>query len=179
VIFDANAPISTAQWCNTFDTVAPVMHVSTLPAFTTIAGFPVQWGGSDATSGILNSSIYVSDNGGPFTAWLPYTNLTQSTYAGVIGHTYGFYSVAIDNAYNAEPDKTVADATIDVVQSGTLAPCDANGDRVVAGVDVQATVNEALGNSVAKRDLNHDDAVDVVDLQIQMNAALNLGCMVQ
>jgi CSLREA domain-containing protein len=129
VIFDTNAPISTANWCNTIDTVAPTSHVAALPPSTTNANFTVQWTGSDATSGVRSYTIYVSDNGGPFTAWLTDTTLSQSTYAGLTGHTYGFYSIATDNSLNAEATKNAAEASSTV-----------NGAACATDVTAQFTV---------------------------------------
>ena len=53
----------------------------------------------------------MSDNGGPYTAWLTNTTLTAAPYQGQIGHTYGFYSVATDNAGNVQPTPAAAQAT--------------------------------------------------------------------
>jgi uncharacterized repeat protein (TIGR01451 family) len=55
----------------------------------------------------------VSDNGGAFTGWLVGTALTSSSYTGVAGHTYAFYSEAIDAAGNVE-QKTTADTSTTV-----------------------------------------------------------------
>jgi hypothetical protein len=64
VVFDANAPINTPTWANTFDTTPPVSHVSALPAQSGSI-FTVQWSGTDIGSGIGNFTIYVSDTVAP------------------------------------------------------------------------------------------------------------------
>jgi hypothetical protein len=84
--------------------------VSPLPPTETTNIFPVQWSGSIG-SGIQDFTIYVSDNGGPFTAWLTNTTATQATYLGVGGHTYGFYSIARDVVGNVEGGKTMPEAS--------------------------------------------------------------------
>lgn len=39
-------------------------------------------------AGVQDFTVYVSDNSGPFTAWLTNTTATQATYTGIAGHTY-------------------------------------------------------------------------------------------
>ncbi len=46
VVFDANAPIDTQNWCNMIDDIAPVSSVTKLPSTQANATFPVQWSGS-------------------------------------------------------------------------------------------------------------------------------------
>ena len=89
----------------------PVSHVSSLPIAEFSAFFVVQWSGTDSGGpGIANYTVYVSDNGGPFTAWLTATTATGATFTGASGHRYGFYSIASDAAGNVESPKSVADA---------------------------------------------------------------------
>ena len=82
-----NQPIATPEWLNTFDSDKPTSHVLPLPATQTSPGFTVQWSGADVGSGINDFIIFVSDNSGPFTAWLTNTTATSATYPGVAGHT--------------------------------------------------------------------------------------------
>jgi len=117
VVFDANPAINTQNWCNTFDLTNPASHVQPLPASESSANFTVQWTGSDAGSGISDYTIYVSDNGGAYAAWISNSALTQSIYTGVNGHTYRFYSIARDVAGNVEAGKNAAEATT-VVKTG-------------------------------------------------------------
>jgi hypothetical protein len=110
VVFDVNAPINTPTWFNTIDNDKPVSAVSPLPAQVHALSFPVSWMGGDVGSGLRDYTIYVSDNGGPFTPWLTNTTNTNATYTGQSGHTYAFYSKARDNAYNIEDAHTQSDA---------------------------------------------------------------------
>ncbi len=71
-------------------------------------------------AGIASFTIYVSDNGGPFTAWLTQTTAISGVFNGQVGHTYGFYSVAQDLVGNNEPGKTLAEATTQVTQAGSV-----------------------------------------------------------
>lgn len=120
VVFDSNPVINTPTWTNTVDINPPVSHVLSLPAKETTASFGLSWTGTDVGSGIQSFTIYVSDNGGPFAAWLTGSNGLSTTYPGVTGHTYSFYSIATDVAGNVEAPKTIAEATTTVsVPTGT------------------------------------------------------------
>lgn len=119
IVFDTEEPIDTPPIFNTIDAVAPISTVEALP--TLIAEeengeFLVSWTGSDDEGGsaIGDFDIYVSENGGAFTLWLEDTNLTEAVFIGQPGTTYGFYSVAQDNAGNLETRPTQAQAVTQV-----------------------------------------------------------------
>ncbi len=114
VVFDVNAPIDTPTWCNTIDNSPPTSQVNPLPETEMSADFTVSWTGSDVGSGIANFTIFVSDNGGPFTVWQANTPATSAIFSGVDGHTYAFFSQAQDSAGNVEPLKTQAEAATTV-----------------------------------------------------------------
>lgn len=113
IVFDANPAIVTADWFNTIDATAPTSQVAAQPG-SACAGIAVQWSGADAHSGIAGYDIFVSTNGGPFDAWRLGTTATSGTYYGEVGSSYGFYSVARDNAGNAEAPPAGADAATTV-----------------------------------------------------------------
>jgi hypothetical protein len=149
------------------DATKPVSHVTALPATATTPNFSVQWSGTDATSGLSNYTIYVSDNGGPFAPWLSQVASTQAYYTGSLLHTYGFYSIAVDNAGNQENPKTAAEATTHVPQM----PGDVNGDGKINCADI-TLVKAAFGKRTGqpgfnpRADVNHDGVVNVMDLAI-------------
>jgi RHS repeat-associated protein/uncharacterized repeat protein (TIGR01451 family) len=117
VVFDINPPITTNAAVNTIDTTAPTSSMAALPATETSPSFTLHWSGSDGKgSGIASYDIFVSDNGGPFAQVLTGTNLTSTTFAGQVGHTYGFYCVATDNVGFIEAAPNHAQATTKVVQ---------------------------------------------------------------
>ncbi len=95
----------------------PTSAVSLLPVATTTTSFTVSWSGNDNGGGnsIVSYSVYVSDNGGPFTPFLTGTTLTSATFNGVFGHTYGFYSVCTDSGSNVQPTPTSAQASTAVL----------------------------------------------------------------
>jgi hypothetical protein len=149
------------------DATKPVSHVAALPATAASPNFSVQWSGTDATSGIHDYTIYVSDNGSPFTPWLSQTTATQKWFAGFLGHAYRFYSAARDVAGNVEV-KTVAEAT---TQVPAQMAADVNGDGQINCADiaiVKASFGKRSGQTGfdARADVNHDGVVDVRDLAI-------------
>jgi hypothetical protein len=129
IVFDSNAPLQSPTWINTVDRDAPVSHVSPLPATNDQTSFPVQWTGTDQGSGIAGFTVFVSDNGAPYTAWLDSTTTTSATYTGQTGHHYDFLTIAADLAGNVEPLKSVADASTTI---GTAAACAQNVTSSVA-----------------------------------------------
>ncbi len=106
------APVAAA------DTTAPTSLVAALPA-QSYPQIPLAWSGQDNAggSGLAGFNIWVSDDGGPFTRWLERTTLTSAFYPGVAGHTYAFYSTAVDSAGNAEtiPGAPDAQTTVSLI----------------------------------------------------------------
>lgn len=121
IVFDTNAPIPTPTWLNTIDNDAPVTHVLSLAATQPVPMFTVRWTGSDVGSGIAGYTIFVSDNGGPFTVWLDGIAASSATYSGQAGHSYAFFAIGADQAGNVERLKTAAEATTVVGLSSTCA----------------------------------------------------------
>ncbi|HEV3344206.1 MAG TPA: DUF4214 domain-containing protein [Pirellulales bacterium] len=96
-------------------TALPTSSVASLPA-TSPVSFTVSWNGSDPGGpGIASYDVFVSDNGGSFTPLLTATTATSTTFNGANGHSYGFYSVAVDTAGNRQPTPAAAQATTKVV----------------------------------------------------------------
>lgn len=127
VVFDANSPMSTSAWINTIDNTAPVSQVSALPSTSACPAFRVSWSGSDIGSGLQGFTIYVSDTGGPFTAWISNTTAASADYQGAVGHTYAFYSIATDLVGNMEGTKTSAEALTSVTAAGPCGPPSLSG----------------------------------------------------
>jgi SdrD B-like domain/Subtilase family/CARDB/FG-GAP-like repeat/Cadherin domain/RTX calcium-binding nonapeptide repeat (4 copies) len=147
IVFDTEEPIDTPAIFNTLDLSKPTSSVNQLPASAATPDFLVSWAGSDQGSAIASYTVYVSDNNGAFTVWLADSTLTESTYTGVAGHTYKFYTVAKDNAGNTQDIPTGATATIriagGVAKIGDFVWVDRNangiqdsGDRGLANVTV-------------------------------------------
>ena len=120
VVFDFNPPMKTPAWLNTIDGTPPSSRVASLPTSQSTSCFKPQWSGTDVGSGVRDFSIYASDNGGPYTAWLTNTTVASGVYTGAPGHVYAFYSQARDLAGNVEAAKALPDATTTV---GANASC--------------------------------------------------------
>lgn len=122
IVFDVQPPMNTATWVNTLDNTPPTSQVTAFSGSQLCPNFTVQWSGADIGSGIANYTIYVSDNGGAFTAWQTNTTSTSAVYNGQVGHSYGFYSIAQDLVGNIEPGKSSAEATTYVVKDTGCGP---------------------------------------------------------
>jgi hypothetical protein len=123
VVFDTNPAIQTNTVVNTIDTTPPTSSVNPLPPTETSPNFTVSWSGSDPNGpGIASYNIYVSDNGGAFTPWLTGTTATSATYSGQAGHSYSFYSVAVDPLNLPQPTPAAAQATTTVLLSPPSPP---------------------------------------------------------
>ena len=103
----------TKQALVTIDAVAPTSTVAVLPSYVMADAFTVAWSGTDdpGGSGIGSYTIYVSEDGGPFTPWLAATTQTSATFTGVDGDAYRFFAQATDNAGNQEALESAAEAT--------------------------------------------------------------------
>jgi RHS repeat-associated protein len=125
----------------TIDSAPPTSRVQALPAVTYTPSFLVSWSGADDAggSGIASFDVFVSDNGGPFTAWLTATPLTSASYAGQNGHTYAFYSVATDRVGNRQKAPTAAQATTQVTAPGGFAYDPATRTLTITGSAAPST----------------------------------------
>jgi hypothetical protein len=127
IVFDTNAPISTPVWSNRLDNTNPSSHVLALPATESCPNFKVRWSDTDEGAGTESSTVFVSDNGGPFAPWLTNTAKTSATFKGQAGHSYGFYSIARDLVGNVEAAKTSAEATTQVNSDNACGPPSLSG----------------------------------------------------
>ncbi len=84
-----------------------------------------------------------SDNGSDYTLWKHESATTNTdTYSGTTGHTYGFYSIATDNAGNVEAAPASADATttINVTVLNQVLFDSATGTLSIGGTDGNDTI---------------------------------------
>ena len=131
-IEDAAGNVGTGSMSTSWlmDTTPPTSSVTALPARTTSTSFTVTVTGSDPTaadggaaSGVASIAIYDSVYGGAFVLFTTVTPADPSaTFTGQAGHTYGFYSVAVDKAGNVQPTPTAAQATTTVINTPTPTP---------------------------------------------------------
>ncbi len=104
------------------DTTPPTSSVSPLASPTTSTSFTVAVTGSDPDgaggsppSGIASFAIFTQTDGGSFSLWTTVTPASPSAvFTGQAGHTYGFYSVATDNAGNVQSTPSAAQQTVQI-----------------------------------------------------------------
>lgn len=104
---------------NTLDNAKPTSHVLPLAGIQTSPSFEVNWSGTDSGAGVLNYTIAVSEDGGPYTSWSEGAAGTSGTFTGQVGKAYAFYSVARDQAGNVESKVPVAEAITLLVADST------------------------------------------------------------
>ncbi len=105
------------------DTTSPVSKVGSLPAQTTSTSFLVTVSASDpngsdggAPSGVASMAIYDSEDDGTFGFFATVTTADPSAeFTGQAGHTYGFFSIATDNAGNVEATPAAPQATVQIL----------------------------------------------------------------
>ncbi len=150
IVFDLNDPVDTPEWLNTLDNTKPSSQVLPLAATQTSSNFTVQWAGTDEHSGILDYTVFVSEDGGPFTPFLINTTATSGDFTGKPGRTYAFYSIARDQTGNLEDRPPQPDAVTqvlgDTIPPTTMAmaspPPNTNGwNRTNVSVTLTATDN--------------------------------------
>ena len=110
IIFDYNEPIITPLITNVIDNLPPSSSIEPLTEKQNHIAFKVTCTATDEGSGIDWYRFYVSKDGGDFKLWAT-THRTSLTFIGQNGHTYSFYSVAIDNVGNMESAPLEADVT--------------------------------------------------------------------
>jgi hypothetical protein len=111
IIFDVNAPIVTPTWTNTVDRVPPVSRVTHIARTARDTVFTVHWTGVDPHAGILDYTVYVSENGSPFMEWLANTSSDSAQFIGTRGRIYDFYVRARDYVGNIETKLPLAEAS--------------------------------------------------------------------
>ncbi len=117
IIFDSNEAIETDYWTNVFDDGLPSSQVETLTDTSFTETFMVDWTGDDAVSGINYYDIYVAsivDIDTTLTIWRYHTSDNSAEFTGEFGEKYYFYSVATDNAGNAEIETGIFDTEVEV-----------------------------------------------------------------
>jgi len=115
IVFDANDPIVTNTYVNTFDTDYPSSQITKVEEKN--GQLVVTVSGSDATSGIGTYHIYAFKNGGAAELVATITEGNQATFACDPGTKYGLCVIATDNVGWNEPKDIKAEK--EVTTSGT------------------------------------------------------------
>ena len=101
-------------WSFITDVVEPSSRMNPLPKYQTSVNFTISWNGTDDASGIGGYDIFAAEDTGIFEKWKSGLEGTSATYTGSDGHSYSFYSIAIDRGGNREAGKSDAEATTTV-----------------------------------------------------------------
>ncbi len=113
---------------------APASQVDAIDAASCEAtDLTVHWSRIDGETGPVTYSVYVSEDGGAAAPLVTDTPATSAPFTGVLGKTYGFYSLERDQVGNLEPVPATPDA------SYTIASC-AGNDLAVIKVVLPKTV---------------------------------------
>ena len=86
------------------------------PRVNGTADIDVRWHATDDSSGsgVATASVFVSTDDSAFVPWVSGSTDTSGLFHGSVGHTYSFYSLAIDNAGNVEPGKASPDIEVSI-----------------------------------------------------------------
>jgi RHS repeat-associated protein/CSLREA domain-containing protein len=163
VIFDGS-PLDTPAIFHTIDADPPISQVNALPTVTNNTSFIVSWSGSDdATgptgSGITSFDIFVSDNGAAFVPFKLGTTDTSATFTGLVGHMYGFFSVATDNVGHRQAAPPTAQASTTLLATVINGPHVTDVRLPVSRKKVQGivmTFDQQLNQLEATRLQNYD-----------------------
>jgi hypothetical protein len=153
----------TADASTSIEGTALTSSVAALPQYETSTSFTVSWSGTDAGGpGIATYSVYVSTNGGAYTAFQTDTTQTSATFTGANGDTYSFYSIATDKVGNVETPHTTADAStlIQVIEQThvQVASDHPTGSTYGQSVQFTATVGAATGTPTGSIQFQIDGA---------------------
>ena len=139
------------------DRQPPTSQIAGLAAITITSSIEVNWSGTDVGSGVSAYDVFVSINGGAYSAWLSNTSLQTSTYSGVSGTNYAFYSRATDHAGLRESPPAIADASTLVMAATLSATFDGLGNLTIADTDTAGKNNALTVNYVGNNLLITDE----------------------
>jgi RHS repeat-associated protein len=129
IVFDTEDPIATPTVTNTLDILTPTSTVAALPATSSRPNFTVSWSAADdiGGSGISSVTLFFTDNGGQLQTASALNTAGGFRFTGEVGHTYEFFSAAIDNVGNIEAVAGTPDATLTVIAPTLVSNKDVNG----------------------------------------------------
>jgi hypothetical protein len=119
IVFDANEPIVTNTYTNTFDTDYPTSKV-TKAEEPSEGKLTVTVSGSDPTSGVDHYTVFAQKNGGE---WLAVATITEGTTCTIdveTGTKYGLCAIATDRVGLNEPKDYKAET--ELTTSGNATP---------------------------------------------------------
>lgn len=108
IVFDINAPIETNTAVNIVDAGRPLSLIKpgSTVEYNSVITLPVEASDDHGGSGVQFYALHYSENGGPFTLYRDSLTASSVSFTGKPGSTYCFYTQALDNVGNREPEKT-------------------------------------------------------------------------
>lgn len=158
IYFDANDPIVTDIYMNTFDLMAPESSVKQLETLQDNVTFNIEWESMDPNSGVYKTELWVSENGEAYElVFQADASINSMEFTGLEGQDYSFYTVSTDKVGNRESIPAVADATTMVSNTNDLSEIiDAFNVfpiPVQSHVTLDVTFNEAVNSRIYISDL--------------------------
>ena len=104
ITFDNRPAMETRPIFNTLDATAPTTDLTVAQPDASVPIYNLSWTAEDESggSGVQDTTIYVSENGGPFAAWLSNSTANSAVYVGQAGSTYRFAAQSRDHVGNVE-----------------------------------------------------------------------------
>ncbi len=122
IFFDDNNSIFTNEWFNTLDALPPTSYIDPIPLYTDTNHVPVTFTANDDNggSGVKECKLYYRKNQG---SWNLYGTFEPDTtvYFTANPGVYQLFSVASDNAGNAENMKSSPEAELTILDTLKLA----------------------------------------------------------
>ena len=111
IVFDYNDAIATPVWTNTVDRVAPISRVNSIQRVQVDTVFLLRWSGTDNHAGVMDYTIYASENGGAYEPFIQNYERDSAYFVGKIGNRYAFYAVSRDYVGNIESKTPTAEVS--------------------------------------------------------------------
>ncbi|MEM7806664.1 MAG: FG-GAP-like repeat-containing protein [Planctomycetota bacterium] len=153
IIFDDQPPLTTNDWPNAFDAVAPIAG---LTVDDVLDGFvELSWQATDDVggTGIGRYDVFVSENGEPFRPFLTNTLDIAARFPAQPGQQYRFFVVATDNVGNASTIPTSGFASASLDAAAFVDAFVFYNDSVFDGLDSDANADDDDAIAVDKRPL--------------------------
>ena len=112
--FDDEPVMATNVVTNTVEADLPTSQIDALPTESTSETITLTYKASDPTAGLDGVDIWCRVDDGAYTKVAGMVRTGTQTFTGTKGHTYRFYSIAIDKVGNAELPPTTPDAVVTI-----------------------------------------------------------------
>ncbi|MCB9298298.1 MAG: RHS repeat protein [Lewinellaceae bacterium] len=178
ITFDDNPPINTNLAFNTIDADHPVSAIETITAGESGNAYLLEWSGTDEGVGLIQYTLYVSTNSGPFLPKVATLEATRYTFAGHPDSTYRFFVIAEDCVGNTEPLKSSGEPAcmqVEIVNQEDATQGNADG---VLEVSVEGNIGPVTFTWPHDPNLSGPVADNIPAGQYELLVADTSGCQV-